>query len=173
MKILKLLAVCLFSSSLLLSCSDDSTTTDKGNPIIENPDNPGNNVTVKSTWEPKSILISKGIISLPMDYPHSEGCTKDYLQLLSNDTAKFFHYEETSCNVTEYGQAFQRTGNNVTLNVMGYSIKGVITSETSTSMEIQSEISEYIPYIKAMFPQYESQLTMLDGATVKLLLTKK
>lgn len=108
-----------------------------------------------------------------MNYPHSVGCTKDYLQLMSDDTAKFFHYAETTCEITEYGQAFQRTGNDVTLNVMGYSIKGKVTSETSTSMEIQSEISEYIPYIKAMFPEYESQLALLEGGTVKLLLTKK
>ena len=46
-------------------------------------------------------------------------------------------------------------------------------TETSTTMEIQSDISEYIPYIKIMFPEYEAYLDMLDGATVKLILDKK
>lgn len=173
MKKTLLFSTLLLSLSIISCSSDDSTTTDKGNPIIENPDNPGNNVTVKSTWEPKTIQLVKVIPLYTIDYPHSEGCTKDYLQLLSNDTAKFFHYEGASCDVTEYGQAFQRNGNNVTMNLMGYTIKGVIASETSTSMEIHSEITEYIPYIKIMLPQYEQYLNLLDGATVKLLLTKK
>ncbi|HUH25059.1 MAG TPA: hypothetical protein VLY87_00390 [Flavobacterium sp.] len=150
----------LFLSLSIISCKSDDSPEDT--PITEN-----------QKWEPKSILISNGLISYPMDYPHSAGCAKDYLDLVSNDNAKFFHYAETTCEVTEYSNAFQRTGNNVTLNVMGYSIKGKITSETSTSMEIQSEISEYIPYIKVMLPEYEQYLSILDGGTAKLLLTKK
>ena len=170
----KYLFLTILSAGLLFaSCgSDDSGKSDNGN-TPENPENPGQPVTVKSEWEPKTIKLVKIVPLYTLDYPHTSGCTRDYLQLMSDNTAKFFHYEGTDCKVTEYGQAFQRSGNNVTVNVMGYEIKGVVKAETDAYMEIHSDISEYIPLIKAQFPQYEQYLSVLEGGTVILSLDKK
>ena len=170
---------CLFLSIiafglLFASCSSDDSPADV--PVKENPDdpnNPGDNVTVKSEWEPTKIQLIKIVPVYTVDYPHSAGCTKDYLQLLSNNTAKFFHYAETTCDLTEYANAFLRNGNNVSLNIQGYQISGTITTETDTNMVIESDISEYVPIIKAMFPEYEQYLSVLEGGTVKLSLNKK
>ena len=156
---------------LATSCGSDDSKTDNINP--ENPNNPNQPVTVKSEWEPKTIKLVKVIPLQTIDYPHTSGCTKDYLQLMSDNTAKFYHYEEADCKITEYANAFQRSGNNVTINVLGYSIKGEIKTETETYMEIHSDISEYIPLIEAQFPQYEQYLSMLEGGTVQLALNKK
>ena len=130
-------------------------------------------MTVKSEWEPSTIQLIKFVPIYTGEYPHTENCTKDFLQLLSNNTAKFFRYENNDCAVTEYANAFQRSGNNVNLNIMGYQISGTITAETDTKMEISSDISQYTPLIKAMLPEFEQYLSMLEGGTVKLTLNKK
>lgn len=169
----KHLVLAILSIGLLFtSCgSDDSTKKDEGTP--ENPSNPNQPVTVKSEWEPATIKLVKIVPLYTLDYPHAAGCTKDFLQLMSDDSAKFYRYQGADCKVTEYGQAFQRSGNNVTVNVMGYQVKGVIASETAIYMEIHSDITEYIPLIKAQFPQYEQYLSLMEGGTVKLALNKK
>src|SRR5690554_820530 len=142
----------------VVSCRTD----DKPEPVVE-----------QGKWQPKTIQITKVVPLYTLDYPHSEGCSKDYLELNEDETAKFYHYEEGSRDEVTYENAFTRTGNQVNINVMGYAIEGEIVTETSTTMEIQSDISEYIPYIKIMSPEYEAYLDMLDGATVKLILDKK
>ena len=130
--------------------------------------------TEQGEWQPRTIQITKIIPLYTLDYPHSKGCNKDYLELNEDETAKFYHYEEESCDEVTYENAYTRTGNQVNINVMGYAIDGEIVTETSTTMEIQSGISEYLPYIKVMFPEeYDNYLEMLDGATVKLILDKK
>lgn len=130
-------------------------------------------VTEQGKWQPRTIQITKIVPLYTMDYPHSEGCNKDYLEMGEDNTAKFYHYEEGTCEEIIYENAFTRTGNQVNVNIMGYNINGEIVVETSTTLEIQSDISEYIPYIKVMFPEYEDYLAMLDGATVKLILDKQ
>ena len=124
-------------------------------------------------WEPQTIELVKIVSLYTADYPRTKGCGKDYLELSSNGTATFFHYDGAECAVTKYEQAFERTENQVKLNMMGYEIEGTITKETATEMEIQSEITEYIPYIKQMLSQYADYLDVLEGATVKLTLSKK
>jgi len=156
---------------LFASCSSDNSSNETE--IPDNTPDPNQPVTVKSEWEPAKIQLIKIVPVYTVDYPHSAGCTKDYLQLLSNNTAKFFHYEEQDCKTTTYENAFQRNGNNVSLNITGYQISGTITTETDTNMVIESDISEYVPLIKAMFPEYEQYLSVLEGGTVKLSLNKK
>lgn len=163
----------LSAGLLFASCGSDDSGKSKDANTPGNPNNPNQPVTVKSEWEPKTIKLVKIVPLYTLNYPHTSGCTKDYLQLMSDDSAKFFHYEGTDCKVTEYGQAFQRNGNNVTVNVMGYEIKGVVKAEKDNYMEIHSDISEYIPLIKAQFPQYEQYLSLLEGGTVMLALDKK
>lgn len=128
---------------------------------------------ITTQWEPQTIELVKIVSLYTADYPHTNGCSKDYLELSSNETAVFFHYDDVECTVTKYEQAFERTENQVKLNMMGYEIEGTITKETATEMEIESEITEYIPYIKKMLPQYADYLDVLEGATVKLTLNKK
>lgn len=130
-------------------------------------------VTKPGDWEPTTIQLVKVVPLQTIDYPHTANCTKDYLQLSADNKAIFFRYEGTDCTVTQYADAFQRTGNNVSLNVLGYKIDGTIAAETATNMEIQSDISEYIPLIKTQFPEYEQYLSLLEGGTVKLSFVKK
>ena len=174
MNMKKYLFLTILSAGLLFaSCGSDDTGKQEDTNTPGNPNNPNQPVTVKSEWEPQTIKLVKIIPLYTLNYPHATGCTKDYLQLMSDDSAKFFHYEGTDCKVTEYGQAFKRSGDNVTVNVMGYEVKGVVKAESDTYMEIHSDISEYIPLIKAQFPQYEQYLSVLEGGTVMLALDKK
>lgn len=161
---------CLMSVLFTSSCGSDDSKDKK---ISENPIDPNQPVTVKSEWEPSTIKLVKVIPLQTIAYPHTTGCTKDYLQLMTDNSAKFYHYEGADCKITSYDNAFQRNGNNVTVNILGYSVKGDIQKETDTYMEIHSDISEYIPLIKAQFPEYEQYLGMLDGGTVQLALNKK
>lgn len=130
-------------------------------------------VTKPGKWEPTTIQLVKVVPLQTIDYPHTANCNKDYLELSAGNKAIFFRYEGTDCKVTEYADAFQRTGNNVSLNVLGYKISGTVAVETATNMEIHSDISEYIPLITAQFPEYEQYLSLLEGGTVKLSFIKK
>lgn len=160
---------------LVMSCNgndDQKTEIENPNPTPQDPNTP---VTVASEWEPATIKINS-LIPLPIpsiDYPHANGCTKDYLQIKTDNTAKFFRYAENSCEETVYNEAFVRSENNVTLNIMGYTISGVITTESSTTMKIESDIKQYEVLIETMFPQYATYLTALGGSKVELQLNKK
>lgn len=153
----------LFLSLTLLVVSCGSSDDSKKEP----------EVVIAGKWEPSTITLVKIVPLQTIAYPHTAGCSKDYLELSNNNSAKFFRYEGSDCKVTEYANAFQRTGNNVTVNVLGYTVKGEIKNETDTYMEVHSDITEYIPLIKAQFPQYEQYLSMLEGGTVQLALNKK
>lgn len=168
----KYLLLSILSVALLFaSCGSDDANKNNDN-VNPNPD-PTQPVTVKSEWNPTTIKLVKIITLQEIAYPHTANCTKDYLQLLSNNTAKFYRYQNANCTVTEYADAFKRTGNNVSLNMLGYQINGVIATETDTYMEVHSDISEYVPLIKAQFPEYEQYLSLLEGGTVKLSFNKK
>ena len=172
MKILKLLAVCLFSSSLLLSCSDDDKETTVKEPI-ENPgDNTGGDVTLKSEWVPSNIKVESLLPIPPLDYPHAAGCNEDFLQLYSNNTGKFTRHSEDNCKPEVIEQAFTRNGNNVTLTLMGYTVAGTI-EETASEMIITSSGDAYIPIIKIMYPDAAQIADLLKGSKVKLTFTKK
>ncbi|WLD23852.1 hypothetical protein NU10_00185 [Flavobacterium dauae] len=157
----KYLLLSIITLGFLFSCgsSDDSKKEEVQTP--------------QGKWVPQQIQLIKIVPVYTVAYPHTAGCTKDFLQLSTDNTAKFFHYEGSSCEETEYENAFQRSGNNVSLNIMSYQISGTITTETETNMVIESDISEYVPIIKAMFPEYEQYLSALEGGTVKLSLNKK
>lgn len=173
----KLFYISFLSLGLLFtSCGSDDTVSNTDNP--KNEENPTQNpppVTVTAEWEPTTIVLQT-LIPLPiedLEYPHTVNCTKDFLQLFSDDSAKYFRYEGTDCKVTEYQNAFKRTGNQVTLNVMEYQISGEIKNETATSMEIHSDVSQYEQIITIMFPEYAEYLPYLKGSTVKLSFKKK
>ena len=158
----KYLFLSIITLSLLFSSCGSSD--DPKNEEVETP---------QGEWIPQQIQLIKIVPVYTVDYPHTAGCSKDFLQLLADNTSKFFHYEGTNCEETEYENAFQRNGNNVSLNMQGYQINGTITTETETNMVIESDISEYVPVIEAMFPEYEQYLSVLEGGTVKLSLNRK
>lgn len=87
----KYLYLTLISFGMMFySCGSDDT---KNNPNpIENPDE-NQPVEVVSEWEPSTIQLIKIIPLYTLDYPHTANCTKDFLQLFSNNTAKFLRYE--------------------------------------------------------------------------------
>lgn len=130
-------------------------------------------VTKPGEWEPTTIQLVKVVPLQTIPYPHTANCKKDFLELSAGNKAVFYRHEGADCKVTEYADAFQRTGNNVSLNILGYKINGTIAVETSTNMEIHSDISEYISLIAAQFPEYEEYLSLLEGGTVKLSFSKK
>lgn len=167
----KYLYLTLISFGMMFySCGSDET---KNNPNpIENPDE-NQPVEVVSEWEPSTIQLIKIIPLYTLDYPHTANCTKDFLQLFSNNTAKFLRYENAECKETEYDNAFTRNGNNVSLTVLGYQISGTISAETETKMEISSDISQYAQLISTLYPDYVQYLSVLEGGTVKLTLNKK
>ncbi len=152
----------LSAGLLFASCGSDDSKKDETEVV-----------TKANEWEPTTIQLIKIVPLQTIEYPHTENCTKDFLKISSDNKAVFFRYEGADCKVTEYADAFQRTGNNVSLNVLGYKVTGTIAVETNTNMEIESDISEYIPLIKAQFPQYEQYLSLLEGGTVKLSFIKK
>ncbi|UUV22396.1 hypothetical protein [Paenimyroides aestuarii] len=149
------------SAILFASCGSDDKKED---PPVS---------STQGKWEPTTIQLVKIAPLYTLDYPHTESCPKDYLEFTAASSAVFFRHETANCTVTEYANAFQQSGNNVSLNVLGYQINGTITAQTETSMEIQSDISAYIPIIKAQFPEYEQYLSLLEGGTVKLSFVKK
>lgn len=152
----------LFAGLFFTSCGSDDTKKEDTEVVTK----PGK-------WEPTTIQLVKIVPLQTIEYPHTANCTKDYLELSAVNKAIFFRHEGTDCKVTEYTDAFQRSGNNVSLNMLGYKINGTIAAETATNMEIQSDISEYIPLIKTQFPEYEQYLSLLEGGTVKLSFVKK
>ena len=176
MKKLVLMALAC-SAFIVTSCGSDDNTPVTDKPIVENPGGGEEEVKVTAEWEPATVKLNM-VIPLPgvptsMPYPHTQGCTKDYLQLKSNNTAKFFRYEGTDCKETIYDQAFVRNGNNVTLKVMEYTISGVVKSETATAMVIESDFSQYEALIGVLYPEYKDYLKLLAGSKVELQLTKK
>src|SRR5690606_556008 len=152
----------LFTGLFFTSCGSDDTKKEDTEVVTK----PGK-------WEPTTIQLVKIVPLQTIEYPHTANCTKDYLELSAGNKAIFFRHEGTDCKVTEYTDAFQRSGNNVSLNMLGYKINGTIAVETATNMEIHSDISEYIPLIKEQFPEYEQYLSLLEGGTVKLSFNKK
>lgn len=159
----KFLFLTILSAGLLFnSCGSDDTKK------IDN-----EVVTKPGKWEPTNIQLVKVVPLQTIPYPHTANCSKDYLEISADNKAKFYRYEGSNCSVTEYADAFQRAGNDVSLNVLGYKINGTIAVETSTIMEIHSDISEYTPLIVAQFPEYEQYLSVLEGGTVKLSFIKK
>lgn len=152
----------LFAGLFFTSCGSDDTKKEDTEVVTK----PGK-------WEPTTIQLVKIVPLQTIEYPHTANCTKDYLELSAGNKAIFFRQEGTDCKVTEYTDAFQRSGNNVSLNMLGYKINGTIAVETATNMEIHSDISEYIPLIKEQFPEYEQYLSLLEGGTVKLSFNKK
>ena len=175
MKFRNLLSLFALSTLIFISCSDDNNSTNDN--VITNPDNEngggnGSQITVLSEWIPADIQLIKIIPLQTFDYPHQEGCEQDVLQLLSNNSGKFLRHLETSCTLETYEQAFSRSGDQVTLNLSGYTITGTL-QETDTQMIITSGVDAYIPFIQAMYPDAEQYLSLLEGATIKLTLNKK
>jgi len=159
-----LLLFIAFAGLTVTSCDTDDSKKEEVKPVV---------VTESADWEPTTIQLIKIVPLQTIPYPHTENCNKDYLKISKDNKAVFFRYEGAECAVTEYADAFKRDGKNVTLNVLGYQISGVIEVETTSTMEIKSDISAYVPLIKAQFPQYEQYLSLVEGGTVKLTFNKK
>lgn len=169
MKFRTLLSIIALTCLFFTSCSDDNST--KENNQINNPGD-NNAITVVSEWNPSSLQIIKLIPLETFEYPHQVGCEKDYLQLLSNNTGKFISFNENDCAQEVYEQAFTRSNDQVTLNLNGYTISGTL-QETDNQMILSSPIDDYLPFIQTLYPEAEQYLPLLEGATIKLLFTKK
>ncbi|SRR5690554_4620342 len=123
-------------------------------------------------WEPTTLEVETMLPIPKLDYPHSEGCDRDYLEIRSDDTATFYHYEEESCVEVVYENAFEKNGTDVSVNIMGFEVDGEIVSEDSQTMIISADISEVLPYLEAMYPEYSSMLAALTGSRIKITFEK-
>jgi len=148
----------LFVGVSIASCSSDDKSED--------------GVVEVGKWEPTTLEVETLLPIPKLDYPHSEGCDRDYLEIRNDDTATFYHFEEDTCNQVVYDNAFEKNGKEVSVNLMGFEMKGEIVSEDSESMTIRADISELLPYLAVMYPEYSGMLAALTGSKIKLTFKK-
>lgn len=95
-----LFLVTIFSLSLTSCSSDDPAPAE---------------ISLIGKWEPvKTGAIIQGQEIL-QDFPHTEGCTRDYTQFISNTMNTFKFNTDMNNNCFEFADSFSytRTGNNV------------------------------------------------------------
>lgn len=168
MKKLKIIALSMLATSFMLSCSGDDTPA---NNEQEN-QQPVNQVTITATWKPTTIQIVNIVVLQSIPYPHAQGCNSDHLNIYSDNTNKMFNYTAETCEENVQENAFQRNGNEVTINIQGFEISGTV-QETNTQMKVSSDISEYQEFVEAFYPDYADMLNTLSGSKVVLTLEKQ
>lgn len=175
MKLRKFFTFLAIVSFMAVGCSEDNNNSNNA-PITGEPGDTGggqnNPVTVSSEWIPANIQIIQIIPLETIAYPHIQGCENDYLQLMSNNTGKYYKHEEGDCTLEIIEQAFVRNGDQVTLSLNGFTVSGTI-AESANQMVVTSSANEYLPFIQQMYPEAEQYLSLLQGATIKLTLNKK
>lgn len=130
-------------------------------------------IIFQTHWVPTKIQLVKIIPLYTINYPHTENCTQDYIQLNTDETANFVRFSGVNCEETIYQQAFVRNGEEVSLKIMGHQINGMITLEDANTLLIESDIEEYTSYIEQILPDYSQYLSVLNDAKVTLELKKK
>mgnify|MGYP001260789727 CR=1 FL=1 len=130
-------------------------------------------IIFQTHWVPTKIQLVKIIPLYTINYPHTENCAQDYIQLNTDETANFVRFSGVNCEETIYQKAFVRNGEEVSLNIMGHQINGMITLEDANTLLIESDIVEYTSYIEQILPDYSQYLSVLNDAKVTLELKKK
>ena len=124
-KFKQLVLLFLVASATLVSC---------------NKDDDGDSASIEGSWE-----FSKygGLLSgqeFLVDYDHTAGCNKDYLEIKSGGALvdHYFYDEGNGCyEETETG-TWVRNGNNVTLSYPGYTDSGEILELNSTTLKVKT-----------------------------------
>ena len=90
----------------------------------------------------RSTVTSSGI-TLPYSNPNlknEEGCSKDFIQILSGDVVKNGDYS-LNCVFTEKGGTWSQSGNTLNINVTGTSFNDTFDVTTLTSTELVLKIN--------------------------------
>lgn len=155
--ILSLLSVVGFTS-----CSSDDNSGNQGQP----------NALI-GKWVPEkasAVVLGQEIPDYTYQYPHTAGCTKDYIELSENNISNLHRFEGTACAETTSEHPWSRNGNVLTLTVLGQQITGEIKTETNTTLVLESSASEYAEIIAQIAPEIPPAL--LATAKIRLTLNK-
>lgn len=145
------------------SCSSDDSSTEKEVIVIQQ----------NKEWVPQKVELVSSLFPYSFDYPHAEGCDKDYIKLMENSAAKLYEHADTTCAVTESSQIWNRNGNQISFSLMGNQVSGTVVLENENQLVIESQVSQYSAYIQEFYPEYAQYLPMLGNANAKLTLNKR
>ena len=128
---LKKLKIVLFSVLALglttVSCGDDDSSSATGGNL-----------------EGKWIYAKEGMAAqgqeILEDHEHYAGCNKDYLEFLSNGTAKDVSYYGSDCSQDVYESTYEKNGNTLTVTEDGQTV--TVTIEKLTGSELRISTSE-------------------------------
>lgn len=144
------------------ACSSDDSS---GNQVEQN--------GLRGKWVPEkasAVILGQEIPDYTYQYPHTAGCTKDYIELLDNNISNVHRFEGTACAESNTQQSWSREGNILTLTVLGQQISGEIKTETNTLLVLESNASEYAEIISMIAPEIPPAL--LATAKIRLTLNK-
>ncbi len=156
------LIVSMLSVVGFTSCSSDDNSGNEGQP----------NVLI-GKWVPEkasAVVFGQVMENYTYQYPHTAGCTKDYIQLSENNISNLHRFQGTTCTETTSEYPWSRNGNMLTLNVLGQQITGEIKTETNNILVLESSASEYADIIAQIAPEIPAAL--LSTAKIRLTLNK-
>lgn len=126
---MKKIGVLLFSV-LILGISFTSCSEDISGPVDMN-------LIVGKWLFNKSTATSSGFtIPYPTNYIKNEnGCSKDYIEIISGGTVKFGNFS-TSCTFEEKTGTWTQSGNSINISVSGSSLNGTFNVVSLNSNEL-------------------------------------
>ena len=102
-------------------------------------DDDGGEASIEGKWELfKNGTIISGNEELEL-YEHTEGCTKDYVEIKVGGTGSEHVFENNGTGCEDYDDTFTwtRNGNSLTLNYDGDVVTAEILGVTSTTLKIK------------------------------------
>jgi hypothetical protein len=106
------------------SCSSDDDSSSSSSELV-------------GKWEySQEGEIVNGVETL-MPYEHAEGCSKDFFQFLANGTGNDTSYFGEDCQEFSFPLTWARSGNIVTLNILGISVPAEILTLNATTLKVK------------------------------------
>ncbi|MFZ4106826.1 lipocalin family protein [Flavobacterium sp.] len=123
-RLTRLLIMLSIITFLLFSCSKDDSTSQPSSPSIE------------GKWQYTKIGTITNNQEILNDYQHESGCTKDYIEVLSNNVIKSHEFDNPNCQETINTGTWNRTNNSLILTFPNQpSINGEIMELSNTILK--------------------------------------
>ena len=125
MKQLKLTMALLAAGLMMVSCNKD--------------DDGGSQAALEGKWIYSKEGVAGGGQEILDDYEHSEGCAKDYTEIIAGGTVKDVWYYGSECTEDIEESTWTREGNTVTVGTGEDADQFEILNLTDTELKIATE----------------------------------
>lgn len=127
MKKIILLFVAIISLTTISSCSNDDD----------------NEASLIGKWEYSKEGVSSNGQEILTDYEHTDGCSKDYIQITATTVSDHSFYDEGGCTEETFTVNYTRSGNTLTVGTGSDSSTAQIATLTDTTLKITYTDSDF------------------------------